>query len=78
MNITDFNDVESLDKLELTYDANLSNVWSQEKESNYDVKITNTEIKIYIYTDGNFKINYGVETLISNPEQTIILGSDEW
>lgn len=78
MNITDFNDVESLDKLELTYDANLSNVWSQEKESNYDVKITNTEIKVYIYTDGNFKINYGVETLISNPEQTIILGSDEW
>ena len=78
INMIDFNDTESLDKLELTYTENVSDIWVQEKENNYDVKITNTEMKIYIYTDGNFKINYGVETLISNPEQTTILGSDEW
>lgn len=71
------NDIVSLDKLELTYDVNISNIWTQEKEENYEVKITNTEMKVYIYTDGNFKINYGIETLINNSEQ-IILSADEW
>jgi hypothetical protein len=75
--MTDFTDTESLDKLELTYTENVSDIWIQEKESNYDVKMTNTEMKIYIYTDGNFKINYGVETLINN-SGSATLNTDEW
>ena len=77
INMTDFTDTESLDKLELTYTENVSDIWIQEKESNYDVKMTNTEMKIYIYTDGNFKINYGVETLINN-SGSATLNTDEW
>ncbi|WPC42975.1 signal peptidase II [Clostridium sp. JS66] len=56
LDMDNISDVETIDSISLQYDGN--GVWVQAKDSEYDVEINNSEIKVYLYITGDVKINY--------------------
>lgn len=56
LSMDNISDIEYIDSITLHYNG--TGVWIQAKDTEYDVEISNTEIKIYCYISGDIKINY--------------------